>query len=547
MSRRPPPAPGRGGGGEREPSGGDGRYRQLAEQYRHIFEYAHDAILILEPEGEIVLEVNRRACEVYGRSREEFIGMSLEEVSLNVQRGREHVQQTLEVGSVHSFETTQLRKDGTELHLEVNASVIEYDDRPAILSINRDITERRRAEELRLAKEAAERASEAKSAFLANMSHEIRTPMSGIIGMSGLLLDAGLPDQHRDAVQIIHSSAEALLGLIDDILDFSKIEAGKLELEETNFRLEPEMRKLVELLRPRAAGKGIDLQVKLSEELPPRLLGDPLRLRQVLMNLLGNAIKFTEKGGVELRVHPVALDDDQASIRFAVADSGVGIPPEIQPRLFEPFTQADGSTSRRFGGTGLGLAISQRIVELMGGTLEVESAVDVGSTFWFTVALPVAAAVRRPRGEPPVVGRASPRLGCILLAEDNPVNQVVGEGYLRRLGYRVDVAANGFEVLEALERRRYDLVLMDCQMPELDGYETTRRIRGRESENGAEAGRRLPVVALTAHALKGDREKCLAAGMDDYISKPFRESELAAVLERHLGSSASGEPPPAEG
>jgi PAS domain S-box-containing protein len=398
--------------------------------------------------------------------------------------------------------------------------------------ISRDVSELRRA------KEEAEAADRTKSDFLANVSHEIRTPISAILGVSQLLLEGDLESRQREYGEIIQTSAHGLLQLIDDLLDFSKIEAGKLILEDLDFRLQEVVDGVVELLAPNAAAKGIELKLAMGEVSERWLRSDPWRLRQVLINLVGNAIKFTDRGRVTLEVMPVEPGDDDRdggdslAVRFTIRDTGIGMPPELRSRLFTPFTQAEPSTSRQYGGTGLGLAICQRIVGLMGGRIEVESTPGEGSTFTFTARFRRTAPPAREPGLAEPVRRAAQRSRGsyrLLLAEDNPVNRLVALHQLQDLGYRVDPVADGREVLAALERERYDLVLMDCQMPELDGYETTRRIRRRE---GGEE--RIPVIALTAHAMKGDREKCIAAGMDDYLSKPYRKETLDLVLSRWL-------------
>jgi PAS domain S-box-containing protein len=504
--------------------------RRLSEDYRRIFDNAHDAIIIFTPEDERVLNVNRRACEVYGLSRDEFIGSSLLDVSLAPERGRQQVAETLQKGVYHNFESLQYRKDGSVMFLEINASTIDYEGQPAILSVNRDVTERRRAEEMRLAKEAAERADRAKGQFLANMSHEIRTPMAGILGLADLLLKTDLTGPQRRYSNLIQSSTGSLLGVIDDILDFSKVEADKLTLERVPFHLPSILTETVELLRFRAQSKGITLEICSAFDLPGWCLGDPGRLRQVVINLVGNAIKFTDEGRVEVRAGSIP----DGRVRIVVQDTGVGIPEAVRERLFTPFSQADSSTSRRFGGSGLGLAISKRIVEMMGGEIGFDSRTGAGSTFWFTAALPstppphpASSTAEGPRGA------ARPCDGRILIAEDNPVNQLVILEQLKDLGFEATAVSNGREVLAALEEGPYDLVLMDCQMPELDGYETTRRMRERWQ---------TPVVALTAHAMQGDREKCLAAGMNDYIAKPFRLELLRQIVDRWLRPGLGQDP-----
>ncbi|MFP5287483.1 MAG: ATP-binding protein, partial [Thermoanaerobaculia bacterium] len=517
--------------------------KRTIQDYRQIFESAHDAIIVFRPEDEQVLNVNRRACEVYGFTREEFLQISLASISENVPRGRQQIRETLERGVYYNFESKQFRKDGSPMFLEINASAIEYEGRRAILSINRDVTERRKAEALHLAKEAAERTARAKTQFLVNMSHEIRTPMAGVIGLSDLLLATGLDKRQSEYARLIQSSAVSLLRVIDDILDFSKIEADKLSFEEVSFDLRKTLREVVELLRLSAMAKGTSLELRMAENLPEWVRGDPGRLRQVLMNLVGNAVKFTEGGAVCVQAETVA----GARIHIRVEDTGIGIPVAVQGRLFELFSQGDDTTSRRFGGTGLGLAISKRIIETMGGEIGFTSTPGAGSTFWITVDLERATP---PAGaESPVESPTGSRR--ILTAEDNPINQLVIAEHLKSFGYEVTAVSNGLEALEAVQTGSYDLLLMDCQMPQLDGYEAARLIRQLPGQAG-----RIPIVALTAHAIREELDKCLATGMNDTITKPFRAEVLLRTIERWIGNDADTarqaeavllEPDPAEG
>jgi PAS domain S-box-containing protein len=621
--------------------------QESEERYRALFDRSLDCVYVHDFDGNF-LDANLAALSLLGYEQKEILSLNFSSLISPDQlpiafRALEELKET---GSQKSTTEYRLRcKNGGEVDVETNASVIFHEGKPyAIQGVARDITKRKRAEEeMRKAKEAAEAATRAKSEFLANMSHEIRTPMNAVIGMTGLILDTDLTSKQRDYVETLRSSGDALLAIINDILDFSKIEGGKLELESQPFDLIDCIEASMDLIEADSARKGLKLSFSVDPSVPKRILGDVTRVRQILTNLLSNAVKFTEEGEISISVSS-RRRGKLYQLNISVRDTGIGIPADRMNLLFQSFSQLDASTTRKYGGTGLGLAISKRLVELMGGTIWVESEVGKGSVFHFTLmaeaafdlpafqlagkrvllvaadeetrddiigqliswsmdaeAAPASQALEsllgdrfdlaildmqapgidglmeRLRGDqaptlialgPPgpheglfaavlakpvrqsalydalvgIFGPKTPKRKLIslpaldskagevypvrvLLVEDNLVNQKVALRMLERLGYRADVAANGLEALQALELKRYDMVLMDVQMPEMDGLEATRRIRKSH-------GREPYIIAMTAHALKDDKEMCLKAGMNDYVSKPVRMEELKVALER---------------
>ena len=543
--------------------------RETSMLQHAILEGASYSIISTAPDG-IIRTFNSSAERMLGYTSEEVVGKvtlsilhDLNEVAARaaeltrelgrtVEPGFEAFVAKAELGKPDEREWTYIRKDGSRFPVLLSVTAL-FDERGKVtgyLGVASDITERKRAaSELLQAKEAAEVANRAKSDFLAVMSHEIRTPMNAVLGMTNLLLETPLDPKQTELARTVALSGEALIEIINDILDFSKVETGgQFQLEEEVFSLHRLVDDVVLLLRPRAEASGIALTAEVNPGIPDTLESDDGRLRQVLVNLVGNAIKFTDQGGVAVRVQGRRAEADRVHLRFEVQDTGIGMTPANIARLFQPFTQVDSSASRRRGGTGLGLAISKHIVELMGGRIGVESTPGQGSLFWFELDVPIAETpATRSEGFDSEAPAATEQFAAassstaldhplrILVAEDHDTNRRLAMFMLEGLGYRADFAGNGLEAVEAWEQFDHDVILMDCQMPEMDGLEATREIRRRETARNPLSPKRVRVIALTANALKGDRERCLAAGMDGYISKPFTSQQLSDALEQRSG------------
>jgi signal transduction histidine kinase/CheY-like chemotaxis protein len=446
------------------------------------------------------------------------------------------VEKTMATGEMFENEHRVVPKNSPPRWLRIRACVASAaDGHRRLTGVAIDITkEKEMVTRLKQACAEAEAATRAKSEFLANMSHEIRTPMNGITGTISLLRDSGATEDQREHFDTIQSCGESLLQLINDILDLSKIEAGKLTLEQIPFSAETLVQDTIAVISPTAQDKGLKVLQRCGPGLPQAVLGDPLRLRQILLNLLSNAVKFTELGSVSVELSVVDRTRDSAELQFTVMDTGIGISREVQKSVLEPFMQADSSTTRRYGGTGLGLSISRRLIALMNGRMEMESEPGRGTCFRVFVTLPVTADRVGPRRS--AEQRILPAKRClrILLAEDNGINQKVAVMLLRKMGHEVDVVADGEQAVIAVGRGIYDLVLMDCQMPVMDGYAATRAIRQLGLPN------RIPIIAMTANAMPEDRRRCAEAGMDDYVSKPISIAHLQNALEAAGGRMMIG-------
>lgn len=516
--------------------------RRAAKRYHDLFEGNLAGVYVTTLDGHLI-DCNPAFWRMFGfASKQEALACPLEEVHASPESRDEFLRSLSARGTLVDYELHQRRRDGSLFWILVRASIVDVEGSRTIEGTAIDITQRKEMEqalqseilERKRAEEAAKAANEGKSVFLATMSHEIRTPMNGIIGMTELVLDTKLTTAQREDLMVVKNSAESLLTVLNDVLDFSKIEAGKLELEDIPFAIGDTVDDLMKLMRFRAQEKGLELTCSVSHEVPALLSGDPGRLRQVLLNLVGNGIKFSSAGHVSVCVELESAGDDQVVLHFTVEDTGIGIPLAKRKIIFDPFTQAEDSTTRRFGGSGLGLAISYRLVKLMGGDIWVEEGPNgTGSVFHFTARFSVPEQVRDETLPERCKLPGAVSLN-VLLAEDNPVNQLVAVRLLEREGHSVSLVRNGQEAVEASAVKDYHVLLMDLEMPVMDGLEATRRIRARE----AATGKHLPIIAITANAMKADEERCLAAGMDAYISKPMNAAQLLRVLGPYTYTAA---------
>lgn len=528
--------------------------RESQEMLKDFLDRANDLIQIVHSDGHFLF-TNYAWRETLGYSEEDIQSLSFFDIVHpdHVSHCRQLFQRVMSGESVSNVEAVFVTREGKPIVVEGNVNCRYEDGKPASTrGIFRDITERKRAEEdLRSAlaiaqklRAEAEAANRTKSEFLANMSHEIRTPMNAIVGMTNLALDTELTAEQHQYLDAVKVSADSLLRLLDDILNISKIEAGKLELAGIDFALRQCVADAMAMLSWHAHAKGLELVQDISPDVPDAVVGDPGRLRQVLVNLMGNAIKFTERGQVVVKVQSESESANEVHVHFSVTDTGIGIPSETRQIIFDAFVQADTSTTRKYGGTGLGLAVASRLVQMMGGRIWVESEVNKGSTFHFTVALGLQRESTQPsrtmaptelkslRGlvvdDSAESGRKSKRRLHILLAEDNKINRLVVVHLLKKTGHTVSVVENGKEVVSAVEKDAFDLILMDIEMPEMDGLEATKAIREREKTEG----KHVPIVAMTAYAMEGDKERFLKSGMDGYLAKPINSADLLEAIQR---------------
>lgn len=497
------------------------------EKYRILAENANDIMLFIRKDGKII-EANNRALKTYGYTQDELLSMTvfdLRRIKTNKLKVLEQMNKADEGGIV--FETIHYRKDGTSFYAEVSSQGTYLGNSRVLLSIVRDISERKAAEqEIIKAKEEAEAANIAKSQFLANMSHEIRTPMNGILGFLQILELSELNDDQKDCIDTIKYSAEVLTSIINDILDLSKIEAGKVELETIHFDLYKTIEGSITPFILLANKKGVQFSYHISSQVPRFVIGDSTKFRQLIINIINNAVKFTDKGVIHVDIEALNHTDSVITLMIKVTDTGIGISINDLDKVFQPFSQADASLTRKFGGTGLGLAISKRIANLMGGDIQVKSAIGAGSTFTVSVNMN---RVDEPYGIETVTNQPLNQHKVqikILLAEDNEINVKLFKKMLKLRGLNCDVVDNGEQAIKAHIEGNYDIIFMDCQMPVVDGYEATKRIRQLEA-----GSKHTNIVAITAYAMKGDEEKCYEAGMDAYINKPIDINKVYQLIE----------------
>ncbi len=502
-----------------------------------------DLVFYKDKEG-YYLGCNDAFARFIGKDKEEIIGKKDKDL-FHPEKARLFIESDKEIIKERkstTFEMWEEYPDGKKVYLNTLKTYFTDDSGNVlgIIGISRDITQTHQDRiQLSKAKQEADAANRAKSQFLATMSHEIRTPMNGIIGMANLLKNTPLNKEQKEQVDVIIQSGTTLLEIINDILDFTKIESGKIELENTVFNLDYELSSLVKIMTVKAHEKNIEFKFFKSQDVPTFIKGDPVRMKQIMINLVNNAIKFTEKGYVSFSISLFAELENQVKLQFEVRDTGIGMDQETMNKIFEPFTQSDSSTTRKYGGTGLGLAISRLLVEKMGGKINVSSEPGKGTRFWFTLAFgkPTDTEINQAEGELKhedfIINKSARELN-ILLAEDNLVNQKVAISLLKLMGHKVEVARNGKEAVQKYSTGNYDLILMDLSMPEMDGIQAARTIR--EMEAREKKNRKIPIIAVTANVLKEDKDRCLEAGMNDFLSKPFKPEALKSMLEKFFKS-----------
>ena len=520
------------------------------EKYRlfgQIFEKANVAIVVTDADfinGPHIIFVNEEFTKITGYSAEEAIGKTPRflQGEKTDRKTLDELKKCLLAGEPFKGEIINYSKSGREYWLDINLVPIKDADGKItnFAAIERDISDNKAAEKQMLwAKEEAEYANKSKSEFLANMSHELRTPMNGIIGMCELMIDTSLNAEQKEMIKTLRSSSENLLGMLNDILDISKVEAGDLKLENVPFDISIATQEMMQLFTPVAADKNLYLALKIAENVPAVIQGDPGRLQQILRNLISNALKFTEVGGISINI-AVSKQRGVPELYFQVKDTGIGVPEDKLEEIFQKFSQADTSITRKYGGTGLGLAITKQLLGMMGGIIGVESTVGYGSVFYFCIPIREAAKDAKPVNIIPEDEKKDTKINTglkILAVDDHPVNRMFVDKLLKKMGiHDIDFAENGSDAIFMLQSKKYDLVFMDCQMPEMDGYTATKHILDIEGED------HTPIIAMTANAMVGDREKCIKSGMDDYISKPVKADKLRKVLEKWSGAVSTNEP-----